>query len=155
MLLLAGVAVPFCEELLFRGILFNWLRDRLGVELGVLVSSVVFGLAHLRSGRVVAVFAGVAGIVLALAFYWSGSLWVPVVIHTTVNLTKVAMLYLIRWVSDQAPQAATQEPGDYPAVAADRGSPARFRAVRGRPASSSSFLMLLRSHMRPRWCCSR
>jgi membrane protease YdiL (CAAX protease family) len=109
MVLLVGIAVPFCEELLFRGVLFSWLAKHLGLGLGVLLSSVVFGLAHLRSGRVVAGFASAFGVVMALTFYWSDSLWTPVIIHTIVNLTKVSLLYGVRWVSGQISQTVVPQ----------------------------------------------
>jgi membrane protease YdiL (CAAX protease family) len=105
MLLLVGLATPFCEEVLFRGVLYDWLRERMGVAGAVLLSAVLFGLAHLRTGIPVAVGAGVAGVILALAFEYSGSLWAPITIHTVVNTTKVVVLYLTR-ARPPAPQPA-------------------------------------------------
>ena len=37
---------PVSEELLFRGVLFNRLKIRLGVPLGIIISSVLFGSLH-------------------------------------------------------------------------------------------------------------
>jgi membrane protease YdiL (CAAX protease family) len=88
--------VPFFEEALFRGVLFTWLDSRLGLWPAVLLSSALFGLAHLRTGLATAAATGAVGVVLALAFHSSGSLWAPILIHAINNGVKVAFLYAFR-----------------------------------------------------------
>jgi membrane protease YdiL (CAAX protease family) len=41
-ILFGGVAVPFAEELFFRGVLYRFLRERWGIWIGALVSAVLF-----------------------------------------------------------------------------------------------------------------
>jgi membrane protease YdiL (CAAX protease family) len=96
MVLLAGVATPFCEEILFRGVLYDWLAERLWIPLAVALSAAAFGLAHLRFGLAVAVVTGACGVVLALAYQYSGTLWAPIIIHTVFNAPKVLLLYVLR-----------------------------------------------------------
>jgi membrane protease YdiL (CAAX protease family) len=83
MLLMGGVVVPIGEELLFRGILFAWLR-RWGLPLSVILSSLVFGIFHGFS--VVFFTAAILGAMLALLYEWSGSLWPPIIAHSANNL---------------------------------------------------------------------
>ena len=45
LLMLGALVVPLAEELLFRGMLYTWLR-RWGVAVAVGVSAIVFGLFH-------------------------------------------------------------------------------------------------------------
>jgi len=71
-----------CEELLFRGLLLNGLR-RLGKWPAIILSAIVFMLMHGNPDQTV--FQLVLGIVLGLAFYNTGSLWVPMIIHFTNN----------------------------------------------------------------------
>jgi membrane protease YdiL (CAAX protease family) len=105
MFLLVAGAVPFFEELLFRGVLYAWLESRLGLWPAVLLSSALFGLAHLRTGLATAAATGAGGIILALAFHSSGSLWAPILIHAVNNGLKVGFLYAFR-ASGLEPQPA-------------------------------------------------
>jgi membrane protease YdiL (CAAX protease family) len=105
MFLLVAGAVPFFEEVLFRGVLYTWLESRLGLWPAVLLSSALFGVAHLRTGLATAAATGAAGVVLALAFYYSGSLWAPILMHAINNGLKVGFLYAFR-ASGVEPQPA-------------------------------------------------
>jgi membrane protease YdiL (CAAX protease family) len=96
MVLLAGFATPFCEEILFRGVVYDWLAERLWLPLAVAISAAAFGLAHLRYGMVVAVVTGVCGVVLALAYHYSQTLWAPIIIHSVFNAPKIVVLYALR-----------------------------------------------------------
>jgi membrane protease YdiL (CAAX protease family) len=93
MLLLAGVIAPFAEELLFRGVFYTMLKERWGVWPGVLISSFVFGLAH--ANFAVGLTAFLLGILLALVFEYSQSLWTAVLIHAINNSSKLVLLYLL------------------------------------------------------------
>lgn len=77
-LLLASVLVPIGEELLFRGVVTTAL-GRYGVWVAVLVSALVFALAHGISIVLPAAF--VLGVVNALLLRRSGSVWPGVVAH--------------------------------------------------------------------------
>lgn len=91
--LLFTVAAPIAEELLFRGLLFRTLRDgfhRLGrfggPVLAAVISGVFFGLIHFGGGQddflpVLMLF----GVLLALAYHFSGSLYVSIAIHSVNN----------------------------------------------------------------------
>jgi membrane protease YdiL (CAAX protease family) len=96
MVLLAGLATPFCEEILFRGVLYSWLAERLDWTLAAVLSAILFGAGHFRFGKMVAIAAAVGGVVLAAAYHYSGSLWPPVIIHTVVNAPKIVFLYVLR-----------------------------------------------------------
>jgi membrane protease YdiL (CAAX protease family) len=82
-LLVAGLFVPFGEELLFRGVLYTWLR-RWGIVLATLGSALIFGLNH--GINVVFPATVVLGLLLALAYERSGSIWPGVVGHILYNL---------------------------------------------------------------------
>lgn len=93
MTLLAGFVAPFAEELLFRGVLYRWIRDRWGYIPALLLSSLLFGIAHVDP--LVAVTAFVAGLVLAWSYERSGSLWTPVLVHVVYNAPKIVLIYLL------------------------------------------------------------
>ena len=93
MLLLAGVIAPFAEELLFRGVFYTMLKERWGIWPGVLISSFVFGLVH--GNFAIGLTAFLLGILLAIVFEYSQSLWTAVLIHAINNSSKLALLYIL------------------------------------------------------------
>lgn len=82
-LLVAGLVVPFGEELLYRGVLYSWLR-RWGVVIAAFGSALLFGYSH--GLNVVFPATVVLGLLLAFAYERSGSIWPGVVGHVSYNL---------------------------------------------------------------------
>ena len=93
MLILAGFVAPFGEELLFRGVLYSFLRERWGIWIGVFVSSLLFGLMH--GNLAVGLTGFLLGVVAALVFEYSKSLWTAVIVHVINNSLKIALLYFL------------------------------------------------------------
>ncbi|MFQ5879732.1 MAG: lysostaphin resistance A-like protein [Dehalococcoidia bacterium] len=81
---LALVAAPIAEETFFRGFLFAGLRYRWGLVMAALVSGLLFGLLHFDAGSIIPF--SLIGIVLALAYTVSGSIWVTIASHFLFNL---------------------------------------------------------------------
>lgn len=83
------------EEILFRAVLFRIVEASLGSWLALLVSAVVFGLAHLAnpgSGLIPATSIVVeAGILLAAAYMLTRRLWLPIGLHFAWNLTEAGI----------------------------------------------------------------
>jgi uncharacterized protein len=82
------IAVP--EELLFRGLIQNFLQktwQRAFVAL--VVTSIVFGLAHLNNGPSpdwrYAVLASIAGFFYGRAYLQSGGLMAPALVHASID----------------------------------------------------------------------
>jgi membrane protease YdiL (CAAX protease family) len=88
-LIVLCVVAPVSEELLFRGVLYAWLRSRFGVGLGVVLSALAFYLAHIWSLHPLHF---VLGVMLALLYERSGSLLLPVVLHGAFNLAAALAL---------------------------------------------------------------
>lgn len=77
--------VPLGEELLFRGVLAGaWLRAR-RPGMAILMSTVLFGLAHLTVGPRTMVITAILGALLAAALIISGSLAATVLAHAMIN----------------------------------------------------------------------
>lgn len=101
-LLFVGILVPLSEELFFRGAIYTWLRDHAPVWVAVLVSSVLFGLGHADSLGVVAA-SFIMGVVNALVFEKTRSIWVPVAIHAANNSLAVILVYLAALLAKLVP----------------------------------------------------
>ena len=86
------LTVAVGEEMVFRGILFRQVDERWNTGIALIVSALVFGLIHLPnqgatmwSSLAIAIE---AGLMLAAAYKWSGTLWVPIGIHWAWNFTQ-------------------------------------------------------------------
>ena len=95
---LGAFSVGLCEELIFRGVIFNKLQDLLSGRKNVflvsaLVSSCVFGLVHFENlleqtfiGTVMQVyFAFAIGLCFCGIYLFSGTLLIPILLHGTVD----------------------------------------------------------------------
>ncbi len=88
-----AILAPLTEEVYFRGIVLGWLRRHWGMAWAIGLSSLVFGLMHLKwltpggTGGMVATAELVAmGALLALVAVRTGSLWASVITHGVNNL---------------------------------------------------------------------
>ena len=96
-------ATAIIEEVAFRGVLYGWLRANMGVIAAVGISALIFSLVHLRlvdPGGLLGISATlqilVGGIVLALLYEKSGSLWPSIYLHSVNNAIVAFQVLLAR-----------------------------------------------------------
>jgi len=89
-LLLIGIA-PLAEEVFFRGFLYQAFRNSFGVLPGAVLSGLIFGAIHLEFFKLVQL--AVLGVILALLFEKTRSLWPPIILHAVNN--SLAFAYLM------------------------------------------------------------
>ncbi len=77
-----AIFTPFGEEILFRGVVANAL-DRYGAFAGIVLSAIIFGLAHGIS--VILPVAIMVGLLAAVLFRATGSVWPCVILHCVYN----------------------------------------------------------------------
>ena len=86
-LLIAGIAVaiaaPLAEELFFRGLVYRALSEIWSPTLAIFVSGFLFGAFHLNLSVLIPFT--ILGMLLAWGFRASGSIWVPIAAHFTIN----------------------------------------------------------------------
>lgn len=99
MLFFTAVNAPFCEELVFRGVIYRTCRERSGAWKALWLSAILFGLMHMNFNQ--AGYAMVLGLGLALALEATDSLWGAMIIHVVFNASSSLELFLI---SRMAPQ---------------------------------------------------
>jgi membrane protease YdiL (CAAX protease family) len=90
---LAGAAIPFAEELLFRGVLYNFVRERWGIWIGALVSALLYALFSFNLINGVACF--VLSIFAIVAYERSKSLWSAVIVHMMSSLGSLILFYVL------------------------------------------------------------
>ena len=93
LLIFAGTALP--EEILFRGLIQNWLVRRFGPSnLTIAAAALIFGCSHLDNGPQplpnwrYALVASIAGFAFGKVFQKSTSITASALLHTAVNTTK-------------------------------------------------------------------
>ena len=96
-LTVAGIMVvivgPFAEEVFFRGFVYSGLVLRWGVLAGLIVSALIFSLAHASVAILIPIF--FAGVVLGWLYHRTGSLWGCVWVHVTQNAFAFAATLLL------------------------------------------------------------
>jgi uncharacterized protein len=105
-----ALTAGFCEEFLYRG----WLLNLTGCALksmwaGLLISSLLFGFAHLYQGRKGMLSTGILGLVFGLIYIAGGSLLPAQVVHALLDLNNLRSFGKIvsRAGSASAPEPAT------------------------------------------------
>jgi len=98
-----GILAPIAEELFFRGLLYDWFRQKTGVVGGMLISSLLFGLAHYDSLAVVG-SSFVMGLAMAFAVEKTRSLWISIFMHVATNSGAVLMMAFVMQFQDLLPQ---------------------------------------------------
>lgn len=77
------IVAPVAEEVMFRGYLFGKLRKTVKVWIAVILSALLFAVAHLQFNVALDTFA--LGVVLALLRVGSGSIWASILLHMLKN----------------------------------------------------------------------
>lgn len=90
-----SIASAIIEEILFRGIVFRIIEEKLGSYFSLIISATIFGLIHMLNPNS-SLIAGIglaiqAGLLLASAYIYSRNLWLPIAIHFAWNFTQSAI----------------------------------------------------------------
>lgn len=75
---------PIVEEIIFRGITFNYIERASNHKVAIVLSAIIFGLWHMNIVQIV--YVPIMGVILAFVYYYSGkNLLFPIVIHILNN----------------------------------------------------------------------
>ncbi len=87
-----GILPAIGEELIFRGILqrlfSEWTKN---IHWGIIIAATLFSAMHMQFYGFIPRL--ILGILLGYLFYWSGSIWVPMLGHFVNNTTAVIVYY--------------------------------------------------------------
>jgi len=91
--LLAVVLVaPFFEEIFFRGIVFNEMKNGMPLAVALIIQAIIFGVFH--GNLIQGSYAFLLGLLLCLVYIWFKSIWVNIAFHLSFNLTAVFTDYI-------------------------------------------------------------
>jgi membrane protease YdiL (CAAX protease family) len=86
----AVVLAPLQEEFIFRGYIYGVLRRYAGVPAGIVINAALFAGIHLHAPSFAGLF--VLAVCLTLAYEWTGTLLVPILVHALFNSTSIVNL---------------------------------------------------------------
>lgn len=90
-ILIIGIAAPIMEEIVFRGGIVGYLFKDLPV-VGIIVSSVLFGLMHSPTNIISFLIYGLIGLTCAIAYFKTRRLEVSIAIHFLNNILPALVL---------------------------------------------------------------
>ena len=93
MVLMACIGAPIAEEVVFRGYLYPAVKRLANIPVSVVFSALLFGAVHTNLGALLPLT--ILGILLALAYEFTGSLWAPIAIHFCFNVPTVVVQILV------------------------------------------------------------
>lgn len=81
------ILAPISEEIFFRGILFQKLKEIMPLFLSLIIQGFIFGIAHgAFSGHLMqSIVAGFSGILYALVYNYKKNLTIPILLHSFYN----------------------------------------------------------------------
>ena len=90
--LMAVIVVPFSEEMIFRGLLFRYIRQKKNFLFSAILSSLLFGALHFNLAAIPFLF--VLGFVNAFVLEKTKSMFYPIFIHGGVNSFTTTLFFL-------------------------------------------------------------
>lgn len=102
----AGIFAPVAEELVYRGMLYRRMRERLPVWQASLFSSVLFGIGHGYLSQ--CLYALVQGMFLSLVYEKYRTVKAPMMLHVVINITVLVLNWTqgFEWMLENFMRAA-------------------------------------------------
>jgi membrane protease YdiL (CAAX protease family) len=88
-----GLIAPIAEEVFFRGFVFAGLYRHLGLRRAIVLSAILFALVHILPTSWPPIF--VLGVLFALLYERTGSIWPAVALHGAINSISFLALYVL------------------------------------------------------------
>lgn len=86
---------PVLEELVFRGLIYNKLKESYRVGISILLVSLLFGLFHLN--LVQGIYAFLISVIITYCYEKSSNLFIPILVHCSANISVSILLpFLLR-----------------------------------------------------------
>ena len=105
LMILAFLAIfvgPLAEEVFFRGMIYNALRQRTGLLVAAILQATAFDLFHPFEGFYRVIIA-VVGFLLAMIYEWRKTLLTPILVHALSNVVSFMMIFLSVAAFEKAP----------------------------------------------------
>ncbi|WP_431830935.1 CPBP family intramembrane glutamic endopeptidase [Clostridium sporogenes] len=78
------ILMPIFEEIFFREIIFNELRNKLNIIISILIQAIIFGLSH--GNLIQGIYSFIFAILAVHVYLWTNSLYSSIFFHIIFNL---------------------------------------------------------------------
>ena len=100
MLVFVGFLIPVFEELIYRGLIFNIIREKASLGVSIALQAILFVVFEMIVGGsqfsiVESSYGFVMAVAFALFYYWSGSLWSSIFARSFKNLAALIIVAFI------------------------------------------------------------
>ncbi len=107
-MVLVGIFPAIFEEVLFRGGLQNMLtRWTKSPWAAIIIASIIFSAVHFSFYGFFVRFS--LGVILGLLFYYSGNIWLPILLHFFFNGLQVTAMYVASFSKTKTPDITEQD----------------------------------------------
>ncbi|MBP1991395.1 CPBP family intramembrane glutamic endopeptidase [Paenibacillus eucommiae] len=91
MFIFVSIIVGICEEIIFRGFMYTYIRDLLSISPwgSFLIVTIIFGLGHFMQGVSGMVSSSLFGLIMGYFYFTTGSLLVPILIHIAYDMKAI------------------------------------------------------------------
>lgn len=101
------IFIPFIEEVIFRGVVYNDIKELFSVKVGIIVSAIIFGLLHSYDAVVenhtmikiitIPIVTGIFGIFTAYYYEKTGTLWTSIITHSLILTFMAIPKFIFKW----------------------------------------------------------
>lgn len=99
MFIFVGLIIPIFEELMYRGLAYNLLKERMNFKIAIVIQGVLFLVFEVLSGGPMNLFEVSYGFIMAVIFAffyeWTGSLWTTISARSLKNLASLIIITFI------------------------------------------------------------
>lgn len=83
-ILITVIIIPILEEIIFRGIVFNEIRDKINIKASIIFQALIFCICYMD--LVQGLYAFILGVVLGYIYKVTNSLWCNIIAHILFNI---------------------------------------------------------------------
>lgn len=88
-----GLVASLVEEIGFRGLIFNRMRQDLPLVVALILQAAIFGAMHMNVLQ--SSYAFILGILVGLIYVWTDSLWAPIIMHFAFNTSSAVVVQVL------------------------------------------------------------
>ncbi len=107
---LLSITAGICEEILFRGLFYEFLLAYITPVYAILLVNIMFGLGHAGTRFKNMIQTMGLGLLWSVTYYFTDSLWAPILMHILVDFYSLRLGYRVNQYDQQLAEKADRQP---------------------------------------------
>ena len=96
------ILIPIYEEIIFRGIIYNDIKELFSIKSGIIVSGIIFGILHFDDGPILLIIftiivTTIYGFFAAYFYEKTKTLWAPIILHGLIHFFSLFPEFIFKW----------------------------------------------------------